>query len=215
MSFYKKRFYDFVDEVSEFEVKKNSIEKISFLYRGKKYIITSLKENNLISLYNYFNEFIDVEKKLFGFPLFTPINKSLNQFKEDYLKWLSEKNSWNLFMLIPYETSTVIACSYIKKIGFKNKLNSENKSPTWMNSVHKNFRAIGMTHSGFSMIMGLVVHIQAELKKVNTIYTRARENNRSIAYYHKKLGYSLTGKKYLVQSNGQEYYDLEYHLDIN
>lgn len=212
---YKKRFYDFVDEVTEFEIKNNFIEKIVFLYRGKRYVITSLNKTNLISLYNYFNEFTDQEKKLFGFPLFTPINKTLNQFKEDYLMWLYEKDSWNLFILTPHETSKVIACSYIKKIGFTNKLNSDRNSPTWMNSVHKNFRSIGLINSGFSLIMGIVVHIQAEYKKINSIYTRANENNRSIAYYHKKLGYRPTGKKYLVTSNGQEYFDLEYHLDIN
>ncbi len=212
------KFKSLIDELIKLEIKNENIFKIKFKLEDKIYTIDSLTEENLYQLYEYFNSFNKIEKEYFGFPLFTPIRKNYVDFQKSYKKWLEEKDNWNVFMLYREDVNKIIAMSYIKKMNFINSIDEEYKSPTWFNSVKAKYRILKIKKNKnlrLSYLMGLVVLMQAEYKKLKSVYARGRSNNKAVENYILSLGYKKTGRKFVVKKENVTFEDIEYEATLN
>jgi RimJ/RimL family protein N-acetyltransferase len=181
-------------------------KNVSFSYSMKDYTIQTLESGNVKDLFLLFKEFNKKDRIFFGYPLFQDVNISFKAFKILYQEYLKEKDTWHYFLL--FEKNNIIGFSYIKKIGFKNKKNITNKSPTLGGPfLLKKFRGKKL---GFLMLN--IVITQSKLLGVKKLYARHAINNLPALRNSEKCNFKATGKKYL---NIDKVYDYEYMLKIS
>ena len=172
----------------------------------KDYTIQNLKSGNVKDLFFLFKKFNKKEKKFFGYPLFQDENISFKKFKILYQEYLKEKDTWHYFLL--FEKNNIIGFSYIKKIGFKNKKNSTNKSPTLGGPfLLKKFRGKKL---GYLLLNTVIT--QSKLLGVKKLYARHAIDNIPAIANSKKCNFKPSGKKYL---NSDKIYDYEFVLKIS
>jgi len=172
----------------------------------KNYTIQTLESGNVKDLFFLFKKFNKLDRIFFGYPLFQDVNISFKAFKILYQEYLKEKDTWHYFLL--FEKNNIIGFSYIKKIGFKNKKNTTNKSPTLGGPfLLKKFRGKKL---GFLLLT--IVITQSKLLGVKKLYARHAINNLPALRNSEKCNFKPTGKKYL---NNDKIYDYEYMLKIS
>lgn len=204
------RLKEYFEAINAFniKIKKKMILSFEFSYKRKIFSIEHFNEHDLDNVYIFFNKFSPLEKDYFPFPIFKPKEIKLSQFKENYFQYLNEKDSW-VYFLIKYK-SRIIGMTLIKKIGFKNLINEENKSPTTGIFIDPAFRQANLG----SLLQKLSL-IQSYLLGLKKIYIRISSQNTNSIKLYKKLGFINTNNSYKVIRENRVIFDEEFVLNLS
>ncbi len=194
-------------EINKLNINKKIIEFCSFKYKDLNLNLIKLSNNELHALYNFFIKFDDNEKVFFPFPLFKPINITFEELKEKYNEYCNE-NSWIYFVLL--NEDDLIGLTLLKKIGFKNTINTESKSPTSGIFIDKKLRG-----KNVGSILQKFITLQCYLLGIKNIYVRVSDKNIGSQNVYINNGFKKTGQKFNVDQNGYKWVDEEYLLNLN
>tara|TARA_X000000950_G_C13694562_1_gene569526 strand:- start:121 stop:741 length:621 start_codon:yes stop_codon:yes gene_type:complete len=194
-------------EINELKVKKKKIEFCSFKYENLNFDLVKLSDKELHSLYTFFIKFSNEERVFFPFPLFKPVDITFDELRKNYKDYLSE-NSWVYFLLL--FKNDLIGFTLLKKIGFKNTINTESKSPTSGIFIDKKFRG-----KNIGSILQKFITLQCNLLGIENIYVRVSDKNIGSQKVYRNNGFKKTGKTFNVEQNGFKWTDEEYILNLN
>ena len=194
-------------EINELKIIKKKIELCSFRYKNLDLDLVKLSEKELHPLYQFFIKFDDDEKVFFPFPLFKPIDITFEDLKEKYKNYLNE-NTWVYFVLL--FKNKLIGLTLLKKIGFKNTKDTQNKSPTSGIFIDKEFRG-----KNVGSLLQKFVTLQCSLFGIKDIYVRVSNKNIGSQNVYTKNGFKKTGNTFEVNQNGFKWIDEEYILNLD